>query len=155
LKVKLKRGRAATSLIAFCGEPELGVSALEHITIRCAQLQRTRDFYVELLGLTEGQRPAFPFRGHWLYLGGIPVVHLVEAADKASAWGGDVVIPDAANGTGSFDHVAFCGHDPAAMKARLQKAGMTFRERMVPGGAISQLFIPDPEGVLVEINFRI
>jgi len=132
----------------------LGVQALEHVTIRCAQLQRTRDFYVDLLGLSEGERPAFPFRGHWLYLGGIPVVHLVEASDSAGAWGREIVIPQAENGTGSFDHVAFRGGDFAAMRERLQKAGMTFRERVVPGGALSQLFVPDPEGVLVEINFR-
>jgi len=132
----------------------MGVQALEHITIRCAQLQRTRDFYVDLLGLSEGERPAFPFRGHWLYLGGIPVVHLVEASDSAGAWGREIVIPQAENGTGSFDHVAFRGGDFAAMRERLQKAGMTFRERVVPGGALSQLFVPDPEGVLVEINFR-
>jgi catechol 2,3-dioxygenase-like lactoylglutathione lyase family enzyme len=132
----------------------LGVSALEHITIRCAQLQRTRDFYVELLGLEEGARPAFPFRGYWLYLGGIPVVHLVEASDKASAWGGEIVIARPGDGTGCFDHVAFRGDDGAAMKVRLDRAGITYKERAVPGGAISQLFIPDPEGVLVEINFR-
>jgi hypothetical protein len=40
------------------------------------------------------------------------------------------------------------------MKARLDRAGITYKERAVPGGVISQLFIPDPEGVLVEINFR-
>jgi catechol 2,3-dioxygenase-like lactoylglutathione lyase family enzyme len=132
----------------------MGVQALEHVTIRCAQLQRTRDFYVELMGLTEGDRPNFPFRGHWLYLGGIPVVHLVEASDSAGAWGRDIVIPKSEDGTGSFDHVAFRGDDFAAMRTRLQKAGVTFKERVVPGGALSQLFVPDPEGVLVEINFR-
>jgi catechol 2,3-dioxygenase-like lactoylglutathione lyase family enzyme len=132
----------------------MSVQALEHITIRCAQLQRTRDFYVDLMGLSEGDRPAFPFRGHWLYLGGIPVVHLVEASDSAGAWGREIVIPQAENGTGSFDHVAFRGDNFAAMRERLQNAGMTFRERVVPGGALSQLFVPDPEGVLVEINFR-
>lgn len=128
------------------------VQALEHVTIRCAQRQRTRDFYVELLGLTEGMRPDFPFRGHWLYLGGIPVIHLVEAADKGCAWGGE---PGAAGSdTGPFDHVAFQGDDFEAMRARLQDAGMAFRERVVPGGKLKQLFVPDPEGVLVEINFR-
>jgi catechol 2,3-dioxygenase-like lactoylglutathione lyase family enzyme len=132
----------------------MGVQALEHVTIRCAQLQRTRDFYVDLMGLTEGERPAFPFRGHWLYLGGIPVVHLVEASDSAGAWGREIVIPKAEEGTGSFDHVAFTGDDFQAMRARLQKAGVTFKERVVPGGRLSQLFVPDPEGVLVEINFR-
>jgi len=130
------------------------VQALEHVTIRCAQLKRTRDFYVELMGLTEGDRPAFPFRGYWLYLGGIPVVHLVEASDSAGAWGRDNFIPKAEEGTGSFDHVAFRGDDFGAMRERLKTAGVTFKERVVPGGRLSQLFVPDPEGVLVEINFR-
>ncbi len=130
----------------------MAVLALEHVTIRCAQRMRTRDFYVELLGLTEGERPDFPFRGHWLYLGGVPVIHLVEAADKGSAWGGEHGA--AGSDTGPFDHVAFQGDDFEAMRARLQEAGMTFRERVVPGGKLKQLFVPDPEGVLVEINFR-
>ena len=130
------------------------VQALEHVTIRCANLKRTRDFYVELMGLAEGDRPAFPFRGYWLYLGGIPVVHLVEASDNAGAWGRDLVIPKAEDGTGSFDHVAFTGADFQAMRTRLQQAGVHFKERVVPGGRLSQLFVPDPEGVLVEINFR-
>ena len=94
----------------------MGVQALEHVTIRCANLKRTRDFYVELMGLTEGDRPQFPFRGYWLYLGGIPVVHLVEASDSAGAWGRDIVIPKAEDGTGSFDHVAFKGNDFQAMR---------------------------------------
>ena len=132
----------------------MGAQTLEHITIRCAQLRRTRDFYVELMGLTEGDRPAFPFRGHWLYLGGVPVVHLVEASDSAGAWGRDITIPKAEDGTGSFDHVAFRGDDFQAMRERLKEAGVSFKERVVPGGRLSQLFVPDPEGVLVEINFR-
>lgn len=132
----------------------MGVSALEHVTIRCAQLQRTRDFYVDLMGLIDGERPDFPFRGHWLYLGGIPVVHLVEATDTAGAWGRDMVIPHPEAGTGSFDHVAFKGDDFAAMRARVKEAGMTFKERVVPGRPLKQLFVLDPEGVLVEINFR-
>jgi catechol 2,3-dioxygenase-like lactoylglutathione lyase family enzyme len=128
------------------------VQALEHITIRCADLDATRDFYVELIGLTEGARPDFPFRGYWLYLGEVPVVHLVDAADKGSAWGGE---PGAAIAdTGPFDHVAFRGDDFAAMRAALAKAGMSFRERQVPGGTLAQLFVRDPDGVLVEINFR-
>ena len=132
----------------------MGVSALEHVTIRCAQLQRTRDFYVDLMGLIDGDRPNFPFRGHWLYLGGIPVVHLVEATDTAGAWGRDIVVPNPVEGTGSFDHVAFKGDDFEVMRDRVKAAGMTFKERVVPGRPLKQLFVLDPEGVLVEINFR-
>lgn len=131
----------------------MGVSALEHVTIRCAQLQRSRDFYVDLLGLEEGARPAFAFRGYWLYLGGVPVVHLVEAADRPAER--EFVSEGAVReGTGSFDHVAFRSDDAAGLRDKLQKAGMAFRERTVPGGALAQIFVRDPEGVLVEINFR-
>jgi catechol 2,3-dioxygenase-like lactoylglutathione lyase family enzyme len=130
----------------------MGVQALEHVTIRCADLQATRDFYVALLGLTEGARPDFPFQGHWLYLAGVPVVHLVDARDKGSAWGG---APGAAIAdTGPFDHVAFRGDDFAKTRDQLAAAGMAFRERVVPGGELAQLFVRDPDGVLIEINFR-
>jgi catechol 2,3-dioxygenase-like lactoylglutathione lyase family enzyme len=133
----------------------MGVRALEHVTIRCSQLRRTRDFYVDLMGLTEGERPAFPFRGYWLYLGGVPVVHLVEASDTAGAWGREEApLPVAEDGTGAFDHVAFHGDDFEGMRARLKDTGVIFKERVVPGGRLKQLFVPDPEGVLVEINFR-
>lgn len=127
------------------------VQALEHVTIRCADLKATRDFYVAL-GLHEGARPAFPFKGYWLYLGGVPVVHLVDANDKGSAWGGEAGVAE--RDTGPFDHVAFRGEDFARMRGQLAAAGLEFRERVVPGGALSQLFVRDPDGVLVEINFR-
>ena len=127
------------------------VQALEHVTVRCADLAASRDFYVAL-GLVDGARPEFPFRGNWLYLGGTAVVHLVDAADKGSAWGGE---PGAALAdTGPFDHVAFQGDDFRKMRAQFEAAGVAFRARVVPGGALSQLFVRDPDGVLVEINFR-
>src|SRR5260221_11726875 len=105
-----------------------------HVTIRCAQLQHPRDFYVELMGLTDGERPNFPFRGHWLYLGGVPVIHLVEAADIGGAWGRAVVLPDPAEGTGAFDHVAFQGADFDAMRAKLNAAGVDFTARTATVG---------------------
>jgi len=40
------------------------------------------------------------------------------------------------------------------MRTKLAAANVEFRERVVPGGRLKQLFVPDPEGVLVEINFR-
>lgn len=128
------------------------VQALEHVTIRCADLKATRDFYVGLIGLEDGARPDFPFRGHWLYLGGAAVVHLVDSHDKGSAWGGEPGV--AAGDTGPFDHLAFRGDDFGKMRGQLAEAGVPFRERVVPGGELSQIFVRDPDGVLVEINFR-
>jgi len=33
------------------------VEMLEHYTIRCASLERTRDFYRDVIGLSVGERP--------------------------------------------------------------------------------------------------
>ena len=93
LKVAFQVRAGLACRLRVKGSKKWAFPALEHVTIRCAQLQRTRDFYVDLMGLTEGERPDFPFRGHWLYLGGIPVVHLVEATDTAGAWGREFVHP--------------------------------------------------------------
>ena len=53
----------------------LGV--LQHYTIEPADLERTRDFYCEVLGLEVGERPPLGFPGYWLYSGGVATVHLL------------------------------------------------------------------------------
>jgi len=134
----------------------MGVSRLEHVNIRCARLAQTRAFYTDIIGLSEGPRPDFPFRGAWLYCGDTAVVHLVEAADHPGSWSGTLERAGETSpgtDTGAFDHVAFHGEDFEDMKAKLNGAGMTFRERAVPGSVLRQLFVPDPEGVMVELNF--
>jgi catechol 2,3-dioxygenase-like lactoylglutathione lyase family enzyme len=122
---------------------------LEHYTIRCADLARTRDFYCNVLGLTVGDRPAFPFRGYWLYLGGVPIVHLVDAAESALRDG-----PHTGTDTAALDHIAFRGVDLDATRATLRSHNLDFRENAVPGGRIHQIFVPDPDGILIELNFR-
>ncbi len=44
------------------------LTGMNHMTINCApaDLAALRAFYVAALGLAEGRRPDFPFRGHWL-----------------------------------------------------------------------------------------
>ena len=136
----------------------MGVSRLEHVNMSPLQLRlaATRAFYIDMIGLSEGPRPDFPFRGAWLYCGDTAVVHLVEAADHPGSWTGTLDrASDKIPGldTGAFDHVAFHGEDFEGMKKKLRDAGLAFRERAVPGGTLKQLFVPDPEGVMVELNF--
>ncbi|MDX1539802.1 MAG: VOC family protein [Geminicoccaceae bacterium] len=123
----------------------MALGGLDHVNIRVStdRLKPVRDFYVDLLGLQEGERPPFPFPGHWLYLGGQPVIHL--AAREGLEVGTD---------TGGIDHVAFSAHDLASMRARLEQQGVAFDERTVPLLGLHQLFITDPAGVKVELNFQ-
>lgn len=121
----------------------MAVSMLEHVNIRTPDLDATKRFFIEVVGLTEGPRPNFSFPGAWLYCGGVPVIHLV----------GDVARPRR-EGSGSVDHVAFGATDFDGFVARLKANDVPFQVRDVPGGEIRQIFVHDPNGVKVEINFR-
>jgi catechol 2,3-dioxygenase-like lactoylglutathione lyase family enzyme len=122
----------------------MAMGALQHINIRCADAQRSRDFYVDIMGLTEGPRPPFKSSGYWLYLGPEPIVHLVQKpADE----------PVLGPGTGDLDHIAFAGHELDAFKAVLTAAGLPFREAVVPRDQTIQIFVLDPDGVQLELNF--
>ena len=125
------------------------VEMLEHYTIRCASLERTRDFYRDVLGLMVGDRPNFPFKGYWLYLGGVPIVHLVDKAESESR-----DTPHVGSDTAALDHIAFRGRDLPTTRATLRAHGLAFREAGVPGGRIQQIFVSDPDGILIELNFR-
>lgn len=125
------------------------LTGMNHMTINCApaDLPALRDFYVAALGLVEGRRPDFPFPGHWLYLGGQPVVHLAgRAALPAGARA-----PGA--GSAGFDHVAFTATGLEAARARLAAAGIGFDEAPVPGFPLHQIFLTDPLGQKIELTF--
>ena len=128
----------------------MALEALEHYTVNCADLAAARDFYRDVLGLEEGFRPDLGFAGHWLYCGDVPVVHLLGRdgalpENRGAEQGGD---------TGSFDHIAFRGRDAQAMIVRLKAHGVAFRENRIAEIKLHQLFVRDPNGVVVEMNFR-
>ncbi|MFO1252522.1 MAG: diguanylate cyclase [Inhella sp.] len=108
-------------------------------------LEQLRDFYVEVVGLQAGPRPPFASRGFWLYAGGQDVLHLSEARP------GERREPHA---SGSFDHVAFRCRGLAACEQRLAGRGIAVRRSGVPGTGIVQLFLRDPVGNGVELQFE-
>jgi catechol 2,3-dioxygenase-like lactoylglutathione lyase family enzyme len=50
----------------------MGLGGLQHYTIEPSDLERTKDFYCDVLGLENGDRPPLDFPGYWLYSGGTP-----------------------------------------------------------------------------------
>ena len=130
---------------------------LEHYTIRSLDMEATRDFYRDICGLKVGPRPPLDFAGWWLYCGKIPVVHLVPL-DNPIAIRGEVNVPSVGNGaspgSGAVDHVAFGATDVQAMKRHLEKKGVRYKERIQAGGFLHQIFLNDPNGVTVELNYH-
>jgi len=71
-------------------------------------------------------------------------VHLVDISPTA-----EVQKPD----SGVVHHVAFVSRGFQAMKAHLTAKGVAFDTVEVPGGALWQIFITDPNNVVVELNY--
>ncbi len=92
----------------------MALQGLDHVSVNCADLAKSRAFYAEVLGFRDGARPPFPFPGAWLYLGGRPVVHLVGDAPSR---------PE----TGGIDHVAFEAKDIDAVRAHLIARDVAYR----------------------------
>jgi len=66
---------------------------------------------------------------------------------------GDRDIADLKNGTGTFDHIAFAGTDPQGMAKHFASKKVAFRERNVPSLNLFQIFLDDPSGVVIELNY--
>ena len=55
--------------------------------------------------------------------------------------------------TGRFDHIAFAATDIGGVRKRLKSKKVKFREQIVPRTGAAQIFLYDPDGVGVELNF--
>jgi catechol 2,3-dioxygenase-like lactoylglutathione lyase family enzyme len=129
------------------------VRGLEHYLVLADDIDATRDFYLDAVGLAVGARPPLAFPGYWLYGGdGSACVHIAERRSYAAhASGLGLVVPERDPGVGPVDHVAFSAGDYEALMARLERAGLSAVLNTVPGGP-RQVFVEDPNGVRVEIN---
>jgi len=115
--------------------------AMNHFTILAEDLAATCAFYRDLLGLTEGYRPNMGFPGAWLYAGDKPILHLVSETDRT------------AHGSGAIDHVAINCADIRGTIDQLKQDGVPFEVKKVPARPLQQVFVHDPDGVMIELNF--
>jgi catechol 2,3-dioxygenase-like lactoylglutathione lyase family enzyme len=117
---------------------------LEHFTLECADLERTKSFYCDVLGLTAGFRPKMDFPGYWLYCGNVPVVHLMkrEPQDRPKS------------NTGRLDHIAFKSVDPDATLGQFRARDIPFKMNKLYDIGLLQVFVHDPDGLQVELNFH-
>jgi catechol 2,3-dioxygenase-like lactoylglutathione lyase family enzyme len=136
------------------------INKLAHYSLRTPDLDASRRFYTQVLGFKEGYRPAFHFPGVWLYRGGdeddFGVVHLI-GIDRDNPAGLVDYLGDKAEtalrGSAAVDHLAFLATDLRGMRDTLRRENLSFRERTVPDLGLHQVFLEDPSGVTIELNF--
>ncbi len=128
---------------------------LEHYLLQVRDIDETVEWYQGVLGMRAGAHPDFKFPVAWLYVGDRPVLHVAEGGAAVSENRRRYLGQQstALEGSGVVDHVAFRASGPRAMIERLETEGVEFTRRQVDDQGLLQLFLIDPNGVKVELNF--
>ena len=116
------------------------VHGMNHFTILAKDLEATRSFYTEILGLKEGYRPPMSFPGIWFYAGKHPILHVI----------GRKSLPPKG---GVFDHMAYSAKNLAGMVAKLKAKGIEHEVIHQAGSEVWQVFFHDPNGAKIELDF--
>ena len=124
----------------------MSVGVLDHYNVSTRRLGDTVRFYEDILGLVNGPRPPFDFPGAWLYSEGHPVLHLNDISPTDKQQPAD---------SGVIDHIAFGSRGFEAMQRHLAQKGVQFRVNVVPNSSRRQIFLTDPNNVLIELNFDV
>ena len=130
------------------------VTSLNHYLIVSKNLERSKKFYEQVLGLELAERPDFGFPGYWLKTGDNICVHL--ASQDPNKIRDNFLLkkhPKGTNGSGSVDHIAFLAQNPEEVRTRIQKNKVEMHFRSFPDAKLFQIFLKDPDDVTIELNF--
>ena len=124
------------------------VKQIDHVTIVIADIESTRQFYVNVLGMDEVERPAFNFPGIWFQAGATQIHATTESPESGRAGWGDRGTTVASRG----HHFAFEVDNAEAVASELRDLGIEIvaGPKHRPDGPL-QLYVRDPDGHLVEL----
>ena len=132
------------------------VTSLNHYLIVSSNLERSKKFYQDVLGLDLAERPDFGFPGYWLKTGDNICVHL--ASQDPNEIRDQFLLkkhPKGTAGSGSVDHIAFLAKNAPEVRDRIQKNKVEMHYRSFPDAKppLFQIFLRDPDDVTIELNF--
>ena len=136
----------------------MAIAHLEHFLLVAQDYEETIDWYIDNLGFTKGPHPDFgpEVEVTWLYAGDRDVIHIVPSRP------GDAPRPrpdpnatpkEIAQGSRPIHHIAFRAENRHEMTGRFKEKGITYLEQQASKQDLYQVFVRDPNGVTVELNF--
>jgi catechol 2,3-dioxygenase-like lactoylglutathione lyase family enzyme len=142
------------------------VRRLDHCNIRTSRIEDTVRFYTDIVGLRDGPFGASRSMGAWLYdTDDRPVIHVIaidpekpeialgRVAERLGPLAGSLA-PEDQHGGGAIDHLAFECDGYETLRGKIEGLGMIYRENYVPSIDLKQIFVNDPNGITLELNFR-
>src|SRR3954466_5465662 len=131
----------------------LGILVLHHVSLTCADLERAKRFYRDVLGLAEIARPPFDFPGAWFAVAESQQLHLIVSERATRREGKGVDSRDihfalrVSSFAGALAHLKRCGY---ATDAADDLRRMRVDAESVAG--FPQLYVLDPDRNVIEIN---
>lgn len=119
---------------------------LHHVAVKTACLEDSLKFYTGLLGMEEVARPPRGFPGAWVKMGQT-MIHFYSGEAARSESG------DFAHGSAAIDHVALRATGFDELKNAVVASGYSWRQAEIAEASLWQLFIKDPNGITIELNF--
>lgn len=113
------------------------LTRLQHVNIPSTDLDRSREFYLDKLGLPELPRPAFESPGVWVGAGPENAIHVSRVPR---------LVPNPNN------HFALEVEDLDGLLDRLEARGVAFQRSAHVPAAGRQAFLSDPDGNVIELN---
>lgn len=130
------------------------LNGLDHYFVRVRDLEQSRRFYCDVLGFEVMPRPDLPFPGYWLGVGGKAQIHIgPDDTPGASVFYLGTTANSARDNGGVVDHIAFQATAPEELGLRMQRLGLSYRTRHFPAIPLFQIFVADPDGLMIELNF--
>lgn len=129
------------------------LNALDHVNIITDDLAGTTRFFVELfdLDVRDGPAPLPPELVQWLYDDSGRAIFHINSREMQQAYRRET---KSGPMTGAIHHVALDCSDHEAFIARLKAHGIEYRLNDIASINLKQLFFSEPNGVLLELNFR-
>ena len=128
------------------------INALDHVNVQTLQLAETVKFYADVLDLEarDPPPPLDPKLVQWMYDAEDRAIFHLTTPGSIMGDGGRRELP---RDTGPVHHVALncSGHDE--MVERLSGLGLEHKLNHVVAIDLKQIFVHDPNGVLLELNY--
>lgn len=125
------------------------ITGFAHVAIKTGDLDKTAKFYKEILNMVEVFRPPFKFPGVWLG-------HENKGGDLIHIYTGREALDEDGNafmGSFAIDHFALYASGFQGYRKRFREAGLNWKEQLVPATERWQLFVYDPNGIMIELMF--
>ena len=129
---------------AMLAQSMIEIVRLDHVSFAVQDVDASRRFFGEVLGLPEIDRPAFDFRGAWFGIGDRSL-HLIEQESVNRASSSKLT---------RADHLALQVKDIDAVQRTLDDAGIPYQLGTNHRLGLRQIFCADPDGHTIEFISR-